>query len=83
MEIYCAKHIVQKKIYSLFPPIYLETEQICKVMKVVDQVISEGMRHAENKCRKIGAREVPFSVKLAKVGCCIKVWKLVMKHLYH
>ena len=49
-------------------------------MESIDKVITEGMLHAEKKCRKMHAGEVPFSDKLATCGRCIKVWKLVLRH---
>ena len=80
LEIYCYKHRIQQKIYSLFPPIYPATDQASKAMEAIERVISEGMAHAEKKCRKIHAGEVPFSPKLAKAGRKIKLWRLVIRH---
>ena len=80
LEIYSAKHAIQKKIYTLFPPIFPATNSTSQLMESIDTVITEGMLHAENKCRKIFAGEVPFSDKLATAGHCIKVWKLVLRH---
>ena len=68
LELYCAKHRIQKKIYSLFPPIYPATRETTLAMEIIDKVITEGMIHSEKKCRKIRAGEVPFSDKLAKAG---------------
>ena len=49
-------------------------------MEIIDQVISKSMTHAEKKCRKIHAGEVPFSRKLVKAGWYIKLWCLVIQH---
>ena len=78
MELYSAKHALQRKIYSLFPPIYPPTLTTTRMMESIDIVITEGMARAEKKCRKILADEVPFSDKLAHAGRKIKVWKLVI-----
>ena len=48
-------------------------------MEAVDTVVGEGIVHAGKTCRKIRAREVPFSDKLTKAGCRIKVWRLVIR----
>ena len=80
MEIYCAKHTVQKKIYSLFPPVHPVTQKTSQMIECIDRVLTEGMANAEKQCRKIRAGEVPFSDKLSKSGQCIKVWNLVVRH---
>ena len=80
LEIYCAKHRIQKKIYSLFMPIFPATKETTRVMEVIDKVLTEGMISAEKKCRKIRAGAVPFSEKLATSGRCIEVWNLVIRH---
>ena len=49
-------------------------------MDIIDKVMIEGMIHLENKYRKLQAGEVPFSDKLARAGCCIRVWNLVIRH---
>ena len=49
-------------------------------MEAVDRVMSDGMAHAEKRCRKIRAGEIPFSEKLVKAGNKIKVWRLVIRH---
>ena len=80
MEIYSAKHALQRKIYSLFPPTFPASPATIQIMESVDRVITDGMTHAEKKCRRILAGEVPFSDKLAKAGRQIKVWQLVIRH---
>ena len=49
-------------------------------MEAIDKVVTDGMRNAENKCRKIRAGAVPFSPKLAEAGTVIKLWSLVIRH---
>ena len=80
LELYCIKHRIQHKNYSLFPPAYPVTAQTNQAMDAIDLVINEGMAYTEKKCRKIHAGEVPFSDKLVKAGCQIKVWRLVIRH---
>ena len=38
------------------------------------------MVHADKKCMKIQAEDVPFSNKLVLAGCHMKVGKLVIRH---
>ena len=73
LEIFCAQHRIQQKLYSLFPPKYPPSPTTAAKMKVIDQVLGEGMIHAEKKYRKIRAGEVPFSDKLVTTGCRIKL----------
>ena len=80
LDLYCVQHRIQEKLYSLFPPTQPPSPTTCRVMETVDRVLGEGMIHAEKKCRKIRAGEVPFSEKLVKAGHKIKLWKLVVKH---
>ena len=49
-------------------------------MEAVDRVMSDRMAHAEKRCRKIRAGEIPFSEKLVRAGNKIKVWRLVIRH---
>ena len=80
LELYCMKHRIEQKFYSLFPPTFPVTVTTSHAIEVINRVIGEGMAHIEKKCRKIRAGEVPFSDKLVKSGCCIKVWCLVIWH---
>ena len=47
LELYCAKHRIQNKTYSLFPPIYPATRETIIAMKAIDKVMTEGMIHSE------------------------------------
>ena len=67
-------------IYTLFPPSFPATNPTTTSIELIDKVLTEGMLHAEKKCWKIFAGEVPFSGKLATAGRIIKVWKLVLRH---
>ena len=80
LESYCIQHRIQQKLYSLFPPTFPPTPGQSRALEIIDQVLGEGMEHAENKCRKIRAGEVPFSEKIAKTGHKIKLWRLVLRH---
>ena len=80
LELYCIKYCIQQQQYSLFPPTYPVIDQASQAMEAINWVISEGMVHAEKKCRKINTGEVPVSDKLVKAGCQIKVWRLVIRN---
>lgn len=80
LELYCAKHQIQIKLYSLFPPIHPVTRETTLGMEAVNKVNTEGMIHLEKKFRKLQVVEVLFSDKLAKVGRCIYLWNLVISH---
>ena len=54
LELYCIKHRIQQKIYSLFPPQYPPTTTQCKTMESIDKVLGEGMRHAEKNAERLG-----------------------------
>ena len=80
LEIFCSQHRIQQKLYTLFPPTYPPSPTTAAKMEVIDRVLDEGMIHAVKKCRKIRAGEVPFSDKLVKASCRIKLWRLVIRH---
>ena len=80
LDHYCQQHPIQHKIYQLFPPTFPATLVTSRAMEAIDRVITDGMIHAEKKCCKIFAGEVPFSVKLVKAGWHIKLWRLVIRH---
>ena len=52
LELYCSQHRIQQKIYSLFPPTYPPSQHTAHIMETIDRAMSEGMSHAEKKCRK-------------------------------
>lgn len=80
LETYCIQHRIQEKIYRLFPPTFPITKIKQQTLETLDKVISEGMIHAEKKCRRIRMGEVPFSDTLIKAGMKIRVWNLVIRH---
>ena len=45
LELYCAKHRIQNKTCSLFPPIYPATSETIIAMEAIDKVMTEGMIH--------------------------------------
>ena len=55
LEIYCAKHKIQKKIYSLFPPIHPAAKETTLAMEAIDKVTTEGMINAE---KNVGRSEL-------------------------
>ena len=79
LESYLRYHNVHKKLDVIKEKDY-EKKRLRKTLNAIDKVVTEGMIHAEKKCRKIRAGEVPFSPKLAEVGTKIKLWKLIERH---
>ena len=80
LEVYLRRHRVKEKLDHVkqhYPPRH---PRLRTVLNSIDQVISDGMRHAEKKCRKIKAGAVPYSPKLAEAGAKIKLWSLVIRH---
>ena len=51
-ELYCAKHRIQQKIYSLFPPIHPATKATTLSMEDIDKVMTEGMINSEKNAEK-------------------------------
>ncbi len=80
LENYCLQHRIQEKVYKLFPPSFPVSKTKQKAMELLDKTLSEGMRHAEKKCRRLKMGQVPFSDTLVKAGIRIRVWNLVIKH---
>ena len=62
LELYCAKHRIQKKIYSLFPPIHPATRETTLAMEIIDKVITEGMIHSEKNVEKYERVRYPFQI---------------------
>ena len=80
LEVYLRRHRVKEKLDHVkqhYPPRH---PRLRTVLNSIDQVISDGMRHAEKKCRRIKAGAVPYSPKLAEAGAKIKLWSLVIRH---
>ena len=60
LELYCAQHRTQQKVYSLFPHTQPATRETKLDMEEIDKVITDGMIRSEKKCRKIRVGEAPF-----------------------
>ena len=80
LEIYLRRHRVKEKLDYIQAHYSSNHPRLRKALNSVDRVISEGMRHAEKKCRKIRAGTVPYSPQLAEAGAKIKLWSLVIRH---
>ena len=80
LEIYCRQHRVKEKLDHVKRHYTSRHTKLRTVLTSLDKVISDGMRHAEKKCRKIRAGAVPFSPQLAEAGLKIKLWGLVIRH---
>ena len=81
LETYSCHHRLQSRIDRIHHLKHtLLSSQYCHALNSVDRVLGEGMRSSEKKCRKIWAREVPFSPILAAAGSFINLWGLVVPH---
>ena len=79
LETYCFQHRIASKLQQISAIEHSSKVILQRQLDVIDRVLGEGMRMAENKCRHIRAGEVPFSAELADAGLQIKLWGLVIR----
>ena len=52
LDVYCARHKIKEKLYSIFPPSSPPSPKACQMMEAIDRVLGEGMRHAEKNVER-------------------------------
>ena len=77
---YLSKHKVKRKIED-----WVKNNKTSLVDKdsldAIDRVITEGMIHAEKKCRKLHIGMVAYSPEVSKKGKVLSLWRLYMRYL--
>ena len=79
LAIYCKRHKVLEKLFSLLPAMPLVPDTLKEEMNKIDKVLGDGMKFAEKKCRKLKMGEVPYSPLVAASGHAHSVWSLVVR----
>ena len=72
LETYLIQYRIEDKL-SLLAKRRLPKQIRKTVLESIDVIISDGMRMAEKRCRKLRMGAVPFSPELAKQGILIKL----------
>ena len=77
---YLTKHKVKRKIED-----WVKNNKLGLVEKEsldsIDRVITEGMIHAEKKCRKLHTGMIAYSPEVSKRGKVLSLWRLYMRYL--
>ena len=76
-------HKLFKKVFYLnsIPISYPINPQAAELFEEVDRIRTQGMLHAEKRCRKLYGGKVPWSPEVTEAHLQVELWTLVLRRL--